>query len=114
MTLTKEERIYSILLTGSGAMLHVVRNFNATHRTQITPDNEAKLVEKFQRTISDANGSRSGRPKTATEEGTSTQVLEAMARSLMKGTRLLSAQMGISQSSVRRNWQASKWRPYKL
>ncbi|GBM03374.1 hypothetical protein AVEN_256916-1 [Araneus ventricosus] len=50
--------------------------------------------------ISDAI--RSGRLKIATDEGTSTQVLAAMARSPTKGTQHLSAQMRISQSSVMR------------
>ena len=52
---------------------------------------------------------RSGRPKTATDEGTSTMVLEAMVKSPKKGTRRLSAEIGISQSSVMR-----KWHPFQM
>lgn len=114
MPLTKEERIDIILLAGSGTTRYVARTFNATHRTQITHDTVAKLIKKFKRTGSVADASRSGRPKTATDEGTSTQVLAAMARSPTKGTRRLSAQMGISQSSVMRILRANKWHPYKL
>ncbi|GBL86796.1 hypothetical protein AVEN_96033-1 [Araneus ventricosus] len=44
-----------------------------------------------------ADARRCGRPKTATDEGMSTQVLAAMARSSTKGTILLSAQKGIRQ-----------------
>ncbi|GBN04069.1 hypothetical protein AVEN_192736-1 [Araneus ventricosus] len=46
--------------------------------------------------------------------GKSTQVLAAMARSPTNGTRRLSQQMGISQSSVMSNLRAKKWSPYKL
>ncbi|GBM10108.1 hypothetical protein AVEN_92928-1 [Araneus ventricosus] len=57
-----------------------------------------------------AYASRYGRTKTAT----STQVLAGMVRSPTKGSRRLSAQMGISRRSVKCNLQASKWNPYKL
>ncbi|GBL76609.1 hypothetical protein AVEN_53329-1 [Araneus ventricosus] len=77
-------------------------------------DNPSHPVVKFNMTCSVADASRSGRPKTAKNEGKSTQLLAAMARSLTKGTRRLSAQMGISQSSVMRNLLANKWHPYKL
>ncbi|GBN23455.1 hypothetical protein AVEN_214890-1 [Araneus ventricosus] len=56
---------------------------------------------KFKRAGSVADVSRSGRSKTATDEGTSVQVRATMARSPMKGPRRLSAQMRVSQSNVR-------------
>ncbi|GBN74547.1 hypothetical protein AVEN_271777-1 [Araneus ventricosus] len=108
MPLTKEERIDIILLTGCGTTRHVVRTFNATHRTQITHDNVTKLIMKIIRTGSVADANRSGTPKSATDEGKSTQVLAAMARYPSKRTQCLSAQIGISQSSVTRNLRANK------
>ncbi|GBO10468.1 hypothetical protein AVEN_223721-1 [Araneus ventricosus] len=75
MPLTKEERINIILLTGSGSTRHIANTFDATHRTKITHDTVAKPFTKFKRTVSVADASRSGRPKTATDEVTSTQVL---------------------------------------
>ncbi|GBM12354.1 hypothetical protein AVEN_211546-1 [Araneus ventricosus] len=91
MPVTKEERIYFILLAGSSITLHVAQTFNATRRTQITYDSVVTLIMKFKRTVSIADTSRSGRPKTPTDEGASTQVLAAMARSTTKETRRLSA-----------------------
>ncbi|GBN44289.1 hypothetical protein AVEN_28082-1 [Araneus ventricosus] len=55
--------------------------FNATHRTLITHDTVEKLITKFKRTGSVADASRSRRPKTATDEDTSTRVPTAIARS---------------------------------
>ncbi|GBM81556.1 hypothetical protein AVEN_190269-1 [Araneus ventricosus] len=120
MPLTEEERIGIILLAERGSTRHVARTFHATHRTQTTYDTVAKLIKKFKRAGSDADASRFGRPKMATDEGRSTQVLEAMAMSPIKRIRRLSSQMGISQSSVMRILRASgthtsnKWHPYKL
>ncbi|GBM72897.1 hypothetical protein AVEN_157537-1 [Araneus ventricosus] len=81
MPLTKEERIDIILLAGNGTTRHVALTSNATHRTQIRHD----IVTIFNHEIQKV--ARSGRPKTATDEGTSTQVRAAMARSPSKGTR---------------------------
>ncbi|GBM05112.1 hypothetical protein AVEN_210817-1 [Araneus ventricosus] len=52
---------------------------------QITHDIVAKLIMKFKRAGSVADGRRYGRPKTATDEDTPTQVLAAMAKSPTKG-----------------------------
>ncbi|GBM15945.1 hypothetical protein AVEN_270613-1 [Araneus ventricosus] len=59
---------------------HQPSTLNATHRTQITHDTIAKLIMKSKRTGSVIDA-RSGRPKTATDEGTSTQVPAAMVES---------------------------------
>ncbi|GBN62915.1 hypothetical protein AVEN_102783-1 [Araneus ventricosus] len=65
-----------------------------------------KLIKKFKRTVSVADARRSGRPNTATDEGTSTQVLAAMINISLR-------KIGISQSSVLRVFRANK-HPYKL
>ncbi|GBM63550.1 hypothetical protein AVEN_3801-1 [Araneus ventricosus] len=80
----------------------------------ISHDNVAKLIMKFKRTGSTADGSRSRRHKTATNEATSTQGLAAMARSPTAGTRDLSAHMRISQRTTVRNLRTSKRHSYNL
>ena len=85
MPLTKEERIDIILLVGSGTTSQVARTFNETHRTLITHDTVAKLIQKFRRTGSVDDEPRSGRPKAATDEGTTTMVLAGMVKSPKKG-----------------------------
>ncbi|GBM33315.1 hypothetical protein AVEN_101642-1 [Araneus ventricosus] len=69
------------LLDGNGTSRHVTRIFNATHRTYITHDVVPNLVMKFKMIGSVVDASRSGRQKTSMVEGTSTHMLEAMARS---------------------------------
>ncbi|GBM81150.1 hypothetical protein AVEN_226970-1 [Araneus ventricosus] len=64
------------------------------------------VKDEKDRFIRDAN--TSGRPKTATDEGTSTQMLEAMSRSPSKEARRVSAQMRISESNVERILRTNK------
>ena len=45
MPLTKEERTDIILLVGSDTTRHVACTFNETHKTQITHDTVAKLIQ---------------------------------------------------------------------
>ncbi|GBM84145.1 hypothetical protein AVEN_24513-1 [Araneus ventricosus] len=97
MPLTKEERNGNILLAGNGTTRHVVYTSNATH---ITHDAVAKFIKKAKRTSSVADASRSGRTTMAKDEGTSTPVLIAMARSSTKVTQRFSVQMGINQISA--------------
>lgn len=72
MPLTKEERIDIILLA------------------------VAKLNMKFKRAVSVADASISGRPKMATYEDMSTQLLAALARRPFEGLDLSLRRMGIS------------------
>ncbi|GBN51823.1 hypothetical protein AVEN_272075-1 [Araneus ventricosus] len=73
MPLKKEEHIDIIPLAGSGTTTrHVAPTFNAMHRTYITHDTVEKLITKFRRTCSVADGKRSGRPETATDEAKKT------------------------------------------
>ncbi|GBM14732.1 hypothetical protein AVEN_72005-1 [Araneus ventricosus] len=69
MPITKEEWIYIILLAESCTIRHVALTLNATLRKQIVDDTMTELFKKVKRTGSDAGASRSGRPKTATDEG---------------------------------------------
>ena len=92
MPLTKDEWIDIILFVGSGTTQHVACTLNETHRTQITRDTVTKLIQKFKSTGSVDDEARSGRPKTATDEGTAKMVLAALVKSPEKGTRLLYAE----------------------
>ncbi|GBM48829.1 hypothetical protein AVEN_127142-1 [Araneus ventricosus] len=91
-----------ILLAVRGTTCHVPRTSKETLSTQKTHYTFAKVIVKFKKL---AYASRSGRPKTVADEGTSTQVLAAMARSPTKGTRCLSAEMRISHIGVMGNLQ---------
>ncbi|GBN35608.1 hypothetical protein AVEN_174297-1 [Araneus ventricosus] len=115
MQLAKEEQINIILLAGSSSTRHVERTFTSTHKEQITHNTTVvKLIIKFERIGFVKDTSRSGRSGTATVEGATAQVSSVMARSPTKGTRRLSAQMGIGQNSAMRILWTSKWRSYKL
>ncbi|GBN26480.1 hypothetical protein AVEN_194328-1 [Araneus ventricosus] len=105
MPLTKDERVDIILLAGSGTIRHEARIFNVTHRIQITHDTVAKPIMNFKDSL--AYASKSGRIKTATDEGTSTQVPAAMGIGPTKGSQRLSGEMGISQSSAMNNLRAN-------
>ncbi|GBM95389.1 hypothetical protein AVEN_222273-1 [Araneus ventricosus] len=92
MPLIKEERIYIILLAGSGITRDVACIFNAMHRDQVSHNTVAKLDMKFKRTGSVTDASKQvWKVKEAIDEGTSTQVLVAMTRSPKNGIRRLSS-----------------------
>lgn len=75
----------------------------------------AKFMKKFKRTGGYVvDGSKSGRPRTATDEDTSTQELSGKARSSTKGNTCISVQIRISQNSDMHKIRANKWHPYKL
>ncbi|GBM25197.1 hypothetical protein AVEN_184610-1 [Araneus ventricosus] len=71
----------------------------------------AKLIKKFKRTASIGHANTSRRQKTATGEGTSTQVRAAVVRILTKRTGSVFVQVEISQSSAMRNLLINKWHP---
>ena len=114
MRLTKEQRIEIILMAGSGSSRMVALNFNRKHGTNITHDTVAKLISKFKKTGNVADQPRSGPRRTATDENTTVTILTALVQSPRKSTRRLSAESGVSRSSIRRILKANKWHPYKL
>ena len=114
MRLTKEQRIEIILMAGSGSSRMVALNFNRKHGTNITHDTVAKLISKFKKTGNVADQQRSGPRRTATDEDTTAKIVTALTRSPRKSTRQLSAESGVSRSSIRRILKANKWHPYKL
>ncbi|CAM1324679.1 Uncharacterised protein r2_g3343 [Pycnogonum litorale] len=114
MRLTTEQRIEIILMAGSGSSRMVARNFNRKHETSITHDIVAKLICKFQKTGNVADQPRSGPTRRATDEDSTVRILAAVTRSPRKSTRRLSAESGVSRSSIRRILKTNKWHPYKL
>ena len=108
MRLTKEQRIEIILMAGSGSSRMVALNFNRKHGTNITHDTVAKLISKFKKTGNVADQPRSGLRRTATDENTTATILTALVQSPRKSTRRLSAESGVSRSSIRRILKASK------
>ncbi|GBN48432.1 hypothetical protein AVEN_66060-1 [Araneus ventricosus] len=76
MPFRREERISIILLAVSGTTLHVARTSIETHRTQTTQNTAAKLM-KFKRTGSVTDTIESGKPKLATDVGTSSDGQES-------------------------------------
>jgi len=114
MPLSKEERIEIILMAGSGSCRKVAIDFNRKHGKHITHDTVAKVIETFRKTCSVADQPRSGRPRTSTDVGTTDVVLAAFARSPQKSIRRLSAESGVSSSSIQRIVKKEKWHPYKM
>lgn len=57
---------------------------------------------------------RSGRPKTATDEGNTINILAKVIASPKRSIRYVSRQSGVSKESVRRILKASHFRPYKM
>ena len=114
MRLTKEQRIEIILMAGSGNSRMVALNFNRKHGTNITHDTVAKLISKFKKTGNVADQPRSGPRRAATDENTTATILTALVQSPRKSTRRLSAESGVSRSSIRRILKVNKWHPYKL
>ena len=102
MRLTKEQRIEIILMAGSGSSRMVALNFNRKHGTNITHDTVAKLISKFKKTGNVADQPRSSPRRTATDENTTATILTALVQSPRKSTRRLSAESGVSRSSIRR------------
>lgn len=62
------------MLAGKGTRCHVTNTFIATHRTQ-----GKTLIKEFKWTGSVEDASRSGRPKTVTDEYTPTNLLAAIS-----------------------------------
>ena len=102
MRLTNEQRIEIILMAGSGSNRMVAAEFNGKHGTSIAHNTVAKLICKFKKTGNVADQPQSGPRCRATDEDTSATILAAIIRSPRKSTRQLSAETGVSRSSIRR------------
>lgn len=116
MALTKEERIEVILMSGERSFRVIAADFNNRHpeRPPISHNTVRCLISKFRETGTVADKARSGRPKSATDETTSTMVLASFVKSPQRSTRRLSAECGISQSSIIRILHAHRWHPFKI
>ncbi|XP_046988309.1 uncharacterized protein C6orf132 homolog [Schistocerca americana] len=92
MSLTHEERIEIILISGERSTRVVAEDFNSRHPTRqpITHSAVAKLLAKFRATGSVADKPKAGRPKSATDEATTVSVLASFSKSPQQSTRRLS------------------------
>lgn len=116
MALTQQERIEIILMSGERSSHVIAQDFNARHpeRHAISHNTVSYLIRKFSATGNVADRPRSGPPRTATDEETSTMVLTASVKSPKHSTRQLSATTGILRSSVMRILHTNNWHPFKL
>ena len=91
----------------------VANAFNRRHGTNIAHDTVANLIERLKNRI-DADQVRCCRRCTASDEGTTAEILAALTRNPAKSVRRMSADSGISKSSISRILITNKWYPYKL
>ncbi|XP_049937387.1 uncharacterized protein LOC126412052 [Schistocerca serialis cubense] len=116
MSLTYEESIEIILISGERSTRAVAEDFNSRHPTRqpITHSAVAKLLAKFRATGSVADKPKAGRPKSATDEATTVSVLASFSKSPQRCTRRLSQECGVSRTSILRILSQHKWHPYKI
>ena len=116
MALTQQERIEIILMSGERSSRVIAQDFNARHpdRHAISHNTVSYLIRKFRDTGNVADRPRSGPPRTATDEETSTMVLAASVKSPKRSTRQLSAITGVPRGSVMRILHTNNWHPFKL
>jgi len=81
--------------------------------TKPSPSTIQRLIRKFETTGSVENIKPSGRPKTATDDQSSADILAKVAVSPVKSLSKLGAEAGISGSSAHRILIKSKYHPYK-
>ena len=116
MPLTKADRIEIVKIWGGRSARAVARDFNERHpqHAPVSHVAVAQLLRKFEETGTVEDRRRSGRPRTATDEGTATAVLASFVKSPQRSTRRLSGECHVSQTSICRVLKTHKWHPYKL
>ena len=116
--LSLEERVQIIFLFGRLGATHrsVAEEFNNRHpgRGPVSHSTVCRLIQRFQETGSVADRKRSGRPKSVTNEETSTLVLANVVKSPKKSVRRLCQEFEISKSSVHNILKIHKFHPYKV
>ncbi|XP_046986033.1 uncharacterized protein LOC124556042 [Schistocerca americana] len=116
MSLTYEECIEIILISGERCTRVIAEDFNSRHpiRQPIIHSAVDKLLAKFRATGSVEDKHKAGRPKSATNEATTVSVLASFSRSPQRSTRRLSQECGVSCTSILRILSQYKWHPYKI
>lgn len=117
MPLSKDERIELVLIVGDG---YVSSREAADIFKQRHPDRSVdqkticRLMNKFKETGNVADASRSGRPRSSTDEEKSILTLAVFERSPIKSQGKAAAEVGISRRSVGRILKENKYHPYKI
>ena len=119
--LTKRERITLLMIRGWGAAVQpyrtVINLFNETFRadrTGIAISTARNLVTKFEQTGTIDDMPKSGRPKSATNDDTSLDVLLSFTEDPHSSTRRISQQHNISKSSVHNVLKYANFHPFKV
>ena len=121
MALTERERIVILMMRGYGdreRSFRDVRNlFNIEFRAdrqQISAATVQKTCQRFRDTGSVKDRPRSGRPKTATNEDSSIEILQSFIEDPNLSTRKASQAHDTSETSIRRVLKNAKFHPYKI
>lgn len=118
--LNEQERITILMMRGYGDRTRsydeVKDLFNDTYpnRNPISRSGVQKTVQRFQETGSVKDRPRSGRPKLATNEELSLEVLQSVVEDPHASTRSVSQIVGTSQRSVGRILHGNNFKPYKI
>ena len=115
---TLQERVDLVLLRGMDYLsLHeVCDQFMEMHpdSEKPSPNTVNELVKKFKNTGSVADAHRCGRPKTASDVDTTTDVLAMFNRSLVKSIHRTSEESHVSKSSIHRILHQQSFHAFKI
>lgn len=120
MELSERERITVLMMRGFGdrsRSYEEVKNlFNDTFpdRIPISKSVVYKTVNRFEETGSVSNRLKPGRPKSATNEETSLDVLQSVVEDPHVSAGAISLNLGISHRSVLRTLHQNDFKPYKI
>lgn len=120
LELSETERIQVLMIVGYGdrkrTQREVCQLFNELHpnRPQITQSCVSKLLKKFNETGSVKDKLHTGRPKTATDDDTSLNVLLSIQENPHLSSREVGRVHAISHRSVLKQLHKEKFHPYKM
>jgi transposase len=116
MSLSKEERIELVLLSGreGWSVRKIADDFNARHprRTPIGFSTVGKVVRKFKETGSVMDKPRSGRPSVSDE--TKETIMAKFTASPRKSLRRTAMELGVPKTTISRILKEQRFHPYKL
>lgn len=120
MSLSERERITTLMMRGYGdkerSYQQVADLFNDTYggRQPIHKSTVCRTVNRFERTGSVKDEARSGRPKTATNDEKSLEVLLHFQENCHTSSRKVAQHIGIHKQSVLNIMKMHKYHPYKI
>lgn len=120
MRLTEAERIHILIMRGCGDKMRsyeaIANLFNDTfpNRDPISKSTVHRTVSRFERTGSVTDEQRSGRPKTATNDDVSTQVLQNIIENPHNPLSRIAQEYGVDRKSVTKILKTHGYHPYKI